>query len=208
MQDDGGGDESRSLVSNRTMEIIVALALLAGCVIVIVDSTWLSLRWPETGGWIPEVKVDQARFRWQEGLGPGPGYFPFWVAVILGISSLVNLTNALRGLGAGEIFVTMRPFGRVLAVLIPSLIYVVLTGGLSLGPFPSIGILEPVRIPGFGIYVASAIFIFAFMIVVGRENLLKATGVSIGVPLALFFMFEKWFLVPLPKGPLEAWLGY
>ena len=28
------------------------------------------------------------------------------------------------------------------------------------------------------------------------------------VPLALFFMFERWFLVPLPKGPLEAWLGY
>jgi hypothetical protein len=26
--------------------------------------------------------------------------------------------------------------------------------------------------------------------------------------LALFLMFEKWFLVPLPKGPLEAWLGY
>jgi putative tricarboxylic transport membrane protein len=24
----------------------------------------------------------------------------------------------------------------------------------------------------------------------------------------LFFMFEKWFLVPLPKGPLELWLGY
>jgi hypothetical protein len=24
----------------------------------------------------------------------------------------------------------------------------------------------------------------------------------------LFFMFERWFLVPLPKGPLEAWLGY
>ncbi len=46
------------------------------------------------------------------------------------------------------------------------------------------------------------------MVVVGRENPLKALGVSILVPLALFFMFEKWFLVPLPKGPLEAWLGY
>src|SRR5262245_9780464 len=206
MQDNGGADESRSLVSNRTMEIIVALALLAGCTIVIVDSIGLSLRW--LGSWMPEVKIDQARFRWQEGLGPGPGYFPFWVAVILGISSLVNLVNALRGHGAGEIFVSLRPFGRVLAVLIPSLIYVVLVGGLSLGPVPSIGIPEPVRIPGLGIYVASAIFIFAFMIVVGRENLVKAIGVAIAVPLALFFMFERWFLVPLPKGPLEAWLGY
>jgi hypothetical protein len=23
-----------------------------------------------------------------------------------------------------------------------------------------------------------------------------------------FLVFEKWFLVPMPKGPLEAWLGY
>jgi hypothetical protein len=46
------------------------------------------------------------------------------------------------------------------------------------------------------------------MIAVGRENLFKAIGVAILVPIVLFFMFEKWFLVPLPKGPLEAWLGY
>jgi hypothetical protein len=23
-----------------------------------------------------------------------------------------------------------------------------------------------------------------------------------------FFVFETWFLVPMPKGPVEAWLGY
>jgi hypothetical protein len=46
------------------------------------------------------------------------------------------------------------------------------------------------------------------MLAVGRENLIKALGVSVLVPLALFFTFEKWFLVPLPKGPLELWLGY
>ena len=44
----------------------------------------------------------------------------------------------------------MRPFGRVLAVLIPSLIYVALIGGISVGP---------IDVPGLGIYVASAIFI-------------------------------------------------
>ena len=93
----------------------------------------------------------------------------------------------------------MRPFGRVLAVLVPSLVYVALIGGITLGPL---------EVPRLGIYVASAIFIFAFMIVVGRENPLKAVAVSVLVPVALFLMFEKWFLVPLPKGPIEAWLGY
>ncbi len=59
-----------------------------------------------------------------------------------------------------------------------------------------------------GIYVASAIFIFAFMLLVGRERLVRALCVSIAVPLVLFLMFEVWFLVPLPKGPFELWLGY
>jgi hypothetical protein len=97
------------------------------------------------------------------------------------------------------VFVALRPFGRVLAVLVPSFVYVALIGGISLGP---------VDVPGLGIYVASAIFILGFMLVVGRETILKSLGVSILVPIALFFMFEKWFLVPLPKGPLEMWLGY
>lgn len=180
MQNEQGAPEGRPLVSNRTMEIVVALLLLIGCGIVIYDTTRLG-------------------FRWIDGEGPAPGYYPFWVATILGVSSLVNLAGAVRGHGAGEIFVSLRPFGRVLAVLVPSLVFVALIGGLSLGP---------VEIPALGIYVASAIFIFAFMIAVGRENPLKAIGVAIAVPIALFFMFEKWFLVPLPKGPLEAWLGY
>jgi hypothetical protein len=183
MQDAHSQDEGpagRPLATNRGIDIIVALLLLGACATVIFD-TW------------------RLGFGWREGEGPAPGYFPFWVAIILGVSSLINLMSALRGRGSGEVFVTLRPFARVLAVLIPSLCYVALIGGVSIGP---------VEVPGLGIYVASGLFIFAFMIVIGRENPLRALGVSAFVPLALFLMFEKWFLVPLPKGPLEAWLGY
>lgn len=170
MQNGEGANEGPTLATNRGMEIVVALALLGGAAIVIYDS----------------VRIG---FGWREGEGPAPGYYPFWVAIILGVSSLINLISALRGHGAGEIFVSLRPFGRVMAVLVPSVIYVGLVGYI-------------------GIYAASAIFIFAFMIAVGRENPLKAAAIGVLVPVALFFMFEKWFLVPLPKGPLEAWLGY
>ena len=31
---------------------------------------------------------------------------------------------------------------------------------------------------------------------------------AVAVPIILFVVFEIWFLVPLPKGPFEAWLGY
>jgi putative tricarboxylic transport membrane protein len=169
MQDKEGTDDGRPLLSNRTVEIVVALLLLAGCAVVIYDSLRIGISW-------------------RDGQGPAPGYFPFYVAVVLGIASLVNLVSALRGFGAGEIFVSLRPFGRVLAVLVPSLAYVAMIEYL-------------------GIYVASAIFIMAFMVVMGRQNPLKAVAIGVLVSGCLFLMFEKWFLVPLPKGPLEAYFG-
>ncbi|HEX5998634.1 MAG TPA: tripartite tricarboxylate transporter TctB family protein [Hyphomicrobiaceae bacterium] len=180
MHENSSEDEGPALVSNRVMEIVVALLLLGGAAIVISDSTRLG-------------------FGWEEGVGPAPGYYPFWVASIMGVSSLVTLVVAVLQRGPSETFVGVRPFSRVLAVLLPSFAYVALIGGISIGP---------VDIPGIGIYVASAIFIFGFMIAIGRESIIKSLTIGILVPLMLFFLFEKWFLVPLPKGPLEAFLGY
>ena len=59
-----------------------------------------------------------------------------------------------------------------------------------------------------GIYVASAIYIAAFMLWQGKFKLVLTLAISIGVPVALFLLFEIWFLVALPKGPLERMLGY
>jgi putative tricarboxylic transport membrane protein len=46
------------------------------------------------------------------------------------------------------------------------------------------------------------------MIWLGRYRSLVAIAVAAAIALALFLTFEVWFLVPLPKGPLETWLGY
>ena len=43
---------------------------------------------------------------------------------------------------------------------------------------------------------------------IGRHRWLTVALVAVGVPVATFIVFEQWFLVPMPKGPLEAWLGY
>ncbi len=86
-------------------------------------------------------------------------------------------------------FVTAAGFGRVLSVFIPVILYVT---GISY----------------LGIYVASAIFVALFMVVIGREPVWKAAAISLTMSVLMFVTFEKWFGVPLPKGPLEAWLGY
>lgn len=172
MHQDQGTSHEPALVSNRTMEIIVALIFLAGSALVIYDSVQLG-------------------FGWQEGIGPASGYFPFYIAVAMGLASLITLVQALRGRteDAEETFVSRRAFGRVLAVLVPTIAFIGLIGYL-------------------GLYVAAALFIMGFMLFFGRANPLKALTVGVGVPFVLFMMFEKWFLVPLPKGPLEAMLGY
>jgi hypothetical protein len=201
MQDDNQGARERSLASMRFMDIAVAVLFLVGSAIVIRDSVRLG-------------------FGWLEGEGPAPGYFPFYIGLIMAAASVVNLVRAVLRMDPGGegIFVSVPAFGRVLMVLIPAMVYVALIGGLSFGFSVTLpeavasifGASQPVEvpigIPRLGIYVASAIFIFAFMMVVGREAILKSLGVSVITPTLLFLMFEKWFLVPLPKGPLEAWL--
>jgi len=123
--------------------------------------------------------------------GPESGYFPYHVGLILCISGAAVLLKALFGKQRNrEIFVTWDRFRLVLLVLLPTAVYVLL-------------------IQFAGIYVASALFIGAFMRLLGKISWLKTILVSVGVNVLLFWMFEIQFMVPLPKGPLEAALfGY
>ncbi len=159
------------LVSNRTVEIIVSLALIALAGVVIWDTVRIGYGWSE-----------------QE--GPQPGFFPFIVAAMMGVASLITFIKSafFPSDEDRQDFVSIRGAGRILLVLVPLAVYIL-------------------GIEFLGIYVASAIFIAGFMIAFGKEPILRSALVGVGVPLALFFMFERWFLVPLPKGPLEAMLG-
>ena len=59
-----------------------------------------------------------------------------------------------------------------------------------------------------GLYVSSALYIGFYMRWVGRHSWISVVTLSIAIPVVTFVTFELWFLVPMPKGPLEAWLGY
>jgi len=59
-----------------------------------------------------------------------------------------------------------------------------------------------------GLYVASALYLGFYMRWVGRHGWSAVALCAVGVPVLTFVVFETWFLVPMPKGPLEAWLGY
>lgn len=120
--------------------------------------------------------------------GPKSGFFPFWLAVIMIVACLaIMIQTILRA--DRESFVSRQPLGSVLKVLWPAVAMVALTHFI-------------------GLYVASALYIGLYMRWIGRHSWLAVVVLSIGIPVGTFLIFEQWFLVPMPKGPLEAWLGY
>lgn len=121
--------------------------------------------------------------------GPQAGFFPFYVSLIILLSCAINIRQIFATPGKGEVFAAWSQLHKVLAVLVPTAIYVAV-------------------IPYSGIYLASALLIAAFMKFLGKYRWSAAIAVAITVPILTFMMFEIWFLVPLPKGPLEHFLGY
>ena len=59
-----------------------------------------------------------------------------------------------------------------------------------------------------GLYVSAALYLAFYMRLVGRHTCFLVAAIALLVPVVTFLVFETWFLVPMPKGPLEAWLGY
>ena len=119
--------------------------------------------------------------------GPRAGFFPFYVGIFILASSVVNLWNGPRE-DNDALFAEWGQLRQVMSVVIPTAIYV---GSM---PFT-------------GLYVASIVFIGWFMRWLGRYRWPTVLGVAFGMPIVTYFIFERWFLVPLPKGPVEEWLG-
>ncbi len=153
-----------SVISVRSMEIIVALLFLAVGFVVMTGSLKLGAKWGSDG--------------------PESGYFPFYISLIILVSSSITLFQAFKNKEqAEEAFVEKEPLNQVLSVLIPAALYVL---GVQL----------------IGIYVASALYIAIFMVWLGKYALWKAALVGLGVSVALFMMVEYWFQIPLPHGSL------
>ena len=120
--------------------------------------------------------------------GPRSGFFPFWLAVILLSSCAAIVVQTIRKSDRRP-FVTRAAVGPVLKVLVTATVFVVL-------------------IQAIGLYVASMLYMAVYMRWIGRHSWPAVVLLSVGFPVATFLVFEIWFLVPMPKGPLEAWLGY
>ncbi len=166
----GGG--VRTGVATYIVDAVVAAILLLLGIIVVITS------WKLGAGWTTD--------------GPGSGYFPFGIGVLICISGAGTLFQALFGKNKNtEVFVDSEQIKRVLQVFIPAVIYV--------------GAIEVL-----GVYVSSVIYIAVFMVWLGKFSPIKAIIAAFAVNVVFFLMFEVWFKVPLYKGSMDllSFLGY
>ena len=162
----------RQGVATYKVEAVVAFLIFILGVTVITGS------WKLGSGWTTD--------------GPGAGYFPFYIGILLCIAGLGVMYQSLLGKKKNtDIFVDNEQLKLVLSVFLPACVYVLAVQFL-------------------GLYVASAIYIALFMIILGKFSKVKSTVTALAVVVLFFLMFEVWFKVPLFKGKFDplAFLGY
>ena len=163
-------ENSPAVTSNRTVDVAVSLLLFALAILLAWDNWRTGASWDATG--------------------PEPGYFPFYLSVILGGASLYGIGAAfLSNKEALETFVTRAQLRRVMAVFVPTLLFCVAMQFL-------------------GIYVASFLLIAGFMRIVGKIAIWKSLLTAFLFSAVMFVTFDIVFDVLMPKGPLEAAFGY
>ena len=154
----------------RQADIVCALCLLGLAMLVAWESLQLNVGW---------------------GLnGPEGGFFPFWLAVGLGVCCAVILAQAIWHVTPAlrQPFVKPQGWIPLLQVALPAAAMVLLT--------------EIV-----GLYPAAALYIAFYMRWIGRYDWPSVLAVSICIPLGSYFLFDKWFLIPMPKGWWGAHFG-
>jgi len=120
--------------------------------------------------------------------GPQSGFLPFYISLFIIGGSLINLFNVNGADGRRGVFSSWGRLRRVMAVIVPSVAYVAF-------------------VPLLGMYVSSALLIAVFMTWLGGYKLWSMLPIAIGVPIIAYAVFERYFQIALPKGPLEFWLG-
>src|SRR4029453_18446504 len=179
--DDDDSTRSEPGISTPAIDVIVAALIFAIGILVVIDSYRLGSSWGDDG--------------------PQSGYFPFYIGLLLCISSLATLAQVAfeewkrRGQFKGAVaesralFVAWGPAKQVFSVLLPAIGYVLFVQLI-------------------GIYVASALYIALFMVWLGKYSWLRSLVVGVAVSVSLFLMFEAWFKVPLSQGSYDLLSGF
>ncbi len=135
------------------------------------------------------VMGDSIRLKFGWGMnGPEAGFFPFIMSLIVVIGCLIVGAQAIARKGVSKTdkpFIPRAAIKPVLKVIIPAALMVILTEYI-------------------GLYIAAGLYMAVYMRWIGGHRWRTVILISVIVPLSTYFVFDKAFLIPLPKGSLEG----
>lgn len=122
-------------------------------------------------------------------VGPQPGYFPFYIGLFIVLASCgVLIEVVIEQRRRKQVFLTREQGHRILSFFLPMLGFVAVSMAL-------------------GLYVGLGLYLFGVMTIQGGYRIGKALTVCLSTIVIFYVVFEKWFQVPLLKGPIEALLN-
>lgn len=124
--------------------------------------------------------------------GPRAGFWPFLMALGMVLGSVVILVQAVQRKGVAKSdkpFIPREAIKPVLQCAIPAAAMVVLTEFI-------------------GLYIAAGLYLAVYMRWIGRHSWVTVLILSIGIPMASYIVFDKFFLIPMPEGSLKGLLGF
>lgn len=119
-------------------------------------------------------------------LGPGPGFFPFWLSVIFGILSVVMFCQA-----------TFRRPEPMPEDFYPSGTGYLRIGAIILTLVGTALLLEPL-----GFRLTMLLFYLFLLFVLGKQNVVVTMLVALTGSIGIFYVFVKLLKIPLPVGML------
>ncbi|WP_369723929.1 MULTISPECIES: tripartite tricarboxylate transporter TctB family protein [unclassified Bradyrhizobium] len=124
--------------------------------------------------------------------GVDSGTFPFLTGLVIVLGSLYNLARGLLPavtLASVPVAINPAELRRLAGLFVPAAIFVA-------------------AIPLLGMYLASALYIFAVLAIPRHQSLLRSLAMAAATAVALYVVFERMFQVSLPHGALAAAFGF
>jgi putative tricarboxylic transport membrane protein len=117
-------------------------------------------------------------------IGPGPGFFPFWLAIALGVLAVLMIIQA-----------TFRRPDPMPEDFFASRAGYLRVGAIVLALTVTTALMDVV---GFQLTMLGTIIFLLFAL--GRPSLIVTLLVSVAGSFGCFYLFDRWMKVPLPSG--------
>jgi len=130
------------------------------------------------------IGVEALDLQYYSSLGPGAGFFSFWLALILGVLAIAMVAEATFGRPEPmppDFFADRSGYLRMGAVVLAVLASALLLERLGF------------RLTMFGVYLF-------LLLALGNQRLITSIAIALAGSFGVYFVFTEWLSVPLPAG--------